>query len=512
MLQDIAKAARTYDRPATESLVREVVSAARRGEVHDLGLLRDALTALRDNRWFELLRNACDALILAGETRPAIHKLYAQGLIDTGVIGAAIPFLDRLIAESTGPLRDDARGILGRAWKQAYVSGEALSEPFAKKLMERSLESYYAPYKDKREKNLYQGINTVAMLARAQRDGLALSGDYPDPRDLAREIRNRVEELDRNEEAQAWDYATASEASVALGDWAEAIRWMNRYLVNCTAFEVGGTLRQLTEVWQLAATDDEGGGPLVHLLEAEALKKQGGESIDATGAHASLQSLDRQRGFLQAVLGEERYRTIDWLRAGLARADNVARIGSLFKTLGTGFLAEIDGEQLLVTNHHVIPEAIHESRAQVTFDAREGAKRRYKVQEVVWTSKVEDLDATIVKLDKPVEGVEPYPVCGAVPPLEPPARVYVIGHPRGGTMSFSIADNVLLAHKDPKLQYRAPTDPGSSGSPVFDEEWSLLALHHAGGTEMPRLDGDGVWPANEGLDINKVFERFRARA
>ncbi|HYH10482.1 MAG TPA: serine protease [Thermoanaerobaculia bacterium] len=511
MLQKIADAARTYDRPATEALVAQAIDAARRGKVFEERLLRNALTALRDNRWFDLLRDAGDALILTGEMRPSIHKLYAQALIDTGVISAAVPFLERLAVNSKGFEHDEARALLGRAWKQAYVSRDALTQSLAKKVMERALEQYYAPYAEDHD-NLYQGINTVAMLCRAERDGLAVSGAYPDPRALAKEILDRVLELDDNQRAQPWDYATAAEASVALGEWARALEWMNRYLPDASAFAAAGTLRQLVEVWQICATDDDGGGPLVNLLEAEKLSKKGGESIDVAGAHASLQSIDRQRQFLQAVLGEERYKTIDWLRTGFARAKNVARVGSIFRTFGTGFLVDIDGQQLLLTNHHVSPEAIACERALVTFDAREGDKRRYRIAEQLWTSPVGELDATIVRLDAHVEDVEPYPLCADVPPLDPPSRVYVIGHPHGGTMSFSIADNLLIADVDPRLQYRAPTDPGSSGSPVFDEDWSLLALHHAGARDMPKLDGDGVWPANEGIDINEVFERFRARA
>ena len=30
---------------------------------------------------------------------------------------------------------------------------------------------------------------------------------------------------------------------------------------------------------------------------------------------------------------------------------------------------------------------------------------------------------------------------------------------------------------------------GSSGSPVFNSDWDLIALHHAGSHEMPKLDG-----------------------
>ena len=88
----------------------------------------------------------------------------------------------------------------------------------------------------------------------------------------------------------------------------------------------------------------------------------------------------------------------------------------------------------------------------------------------------------------------------------------MIGHPLGGTLSFSISDNLLIDYADPKIQYRAPTNPGSSGSPVFDANWDLLALHHAGHeTLMPKLDGTGVHAANEGLSFRAIAKAVARR-
>jgi len=39
------------------------------------------------------------------------------------------------------------------------------------------------------------------------------------------------------------------------------------------------------------------------------------------------------------------------------------------------------------------------------------------------------------------------------------------------------------------MHYRTPTDPGSSGSPVFNAKWEVVALHHAGSPATPRLHG-----------------------
>jgi V8-like Glu-specific endopeptidase len=82
----------------------------------------------------------------------------------------------------------------------------------------------------------------------------------------------------------------------------------------------------------------------------------------------------------------------------------------------------------------------------------------------------------------------------------------VIGHPGGSAQpQFSLQDNVLLDYDRRVLHYRSPTEGGSSGSPVFDDEWRLIGLHHAGSTGMPRLNrAGGTYAANEGITIEAI--------
>ena len=76
---------------------------------------------------------------------------------------------------------------------------------------------------------------------------------------------------------------------------------------------------------------------------------------------------------------------------------------------------------------------------------------------------------------------------------------------RIGAAPVLLQDNILLDYDHRVLHYRSPTEGGSSGSPVSDDEWRLIGLHHAGGTGMPQLNkAGGTYAANEGITIDAI--------
>ena len=86
--------------------------------------------------------------------------------------------------------------------------------------------------------------------------------------------------------------------------------------------------------------------------------------------------------------------------------------------------------------------------------------------------------AQIFALEDVPPGVEPCPM-GDPTTLEPNEPVFAISHPLGGPVALSIRDTRFVAHEGFEVSYYAATQPGSSGGPVFDSEWNMIAIYSA---------------------------------
>lgn len=485
----------------------------------------DVLALLRRKRYFVLLRKVADAFIQSGLDRPVIRRQYAQALLDQGILAAGASVLEHLIADTEGGGREhlEARGLLGRAYKQMYVTTGPGASVQRQRFMERAMAAYDEVWRESGE--LWHGINVTALLLRARRDGTPVAG-VQDPGAAASTIAGQVLEriVEKGDGADTWDRATAVEACVALGQSEDALGWLDSYLqAPVDAFQLASMLRQLTEVWQLDA-DTDPGARLIPVLKAELLRREGSEELLVRPSDVdrrTLRRIDDGAGF-EKIFGTERFSSLNWFRKALERCRAVARIEDPDEGgVGTGFLARGASlhpslpEVVLVTNAHVIheddPEALAPDQARVTFRALErvdGEVPVYRVARILWTSLRHELDTVIAELDGYPPGVAPLPVASRRPRLDsdPPPQTFIIGHPSGGEqVMFSIRDNFLLDADDTRVHYRTPTLGGSSGSPVCNSTWELVALHHRGLTHMPKLHGKhGTYPANEGIWIERI--------
>lgn len=513
-----------FDWAGASALCDELIAhlgARSKAEPYPTGEAKRILNMLRKKRRFGLMQNVAEALMDSVENTLQIRRQYAQSLIDGGNTTDALIELESLIADTEGDPGEnaEARGLRGRTYKQLYVNARNPTSRLNRNNLDRAVRSYLEVYDMNPGEHLWPGINAVALLLRARRDGVKLEG-YPDPSELASKILARVKEKDADSKAEQWDYATAAEACIALDRPEEGFKWIGKYIraEYADAFELASTLRQLTEVWQLDETSGIGAA-LLPPLRTELLEREGG-AVALTVEEMSIgnQASPISKDEYESVLGNDYYNSYEWYMKGADRCRQVARIGvERSKGRGTGFLMrgsdlkkEWGDDPVLVTNAHVTSNdekvkcSVRPDEAVITFEAL--CPDEYRIEEILWTSPPEKLDATIVKLNKPVPCASFYPVAQFLPPVEASQRILVIGHPDGGTLSISLQDNLLLGHKDPRIHYRTPTSKGSSGSPVFNRQWYLIGLHHAGGQAMPRLDGSGKYPANEGIWIGAIIK------
>jgi len=150
---------------------------------------RELLHSLRRKRRFELMTQLAGALLQSGLRTPQIRRQYAQALIDLGELDEGLKVLQSIIEDSQVPPKEvgEARGLTGRIYKQRYVNNNDPYSPQNRDNLERALNEYSQAYIDSGKKDLWPGINVVALAERARRDKLPLVG-LPDASAIAREI------------------------------------------------------------------------------------------------------------------------------------------------------------------------------------------------------------------------------------------------------------------------------------------------------------------------------------
>ncbi|HVL04474.1 MAG TPA: trypsin-like peptidase domain-containing protein [Acidimicrobiales bacterium] len=517
-VDDLLAALSAEDPAVSDAAANELASWLRRADPDAAGPVSlEALAALRSKRRFPAMVAVAEGALRVGIESPLLLKLYAQALIDQGLAGAALAVLAsaRPTAQSETV---EIEGLMARAHKQHFV--ESPSGARADVHLQRAIAIYMTHYTAAPSTNLWHGINAVALLARAERDGRTAATAGADWRGLANRLLTTVGEIPAGRLTH-WDAAVAAEASVALGDLGGAGSWLATYTAHreADAFALAATLRQLREVWQIDEHEVTQRA-LVDLLEACLLKAEGG----ALDVDASMRAseLDRDADYLQGVFGDDEYVTIQWYRAGLEASRSVVRIvRPLQGTVGTGFVLPGDavhpqwkGRSVVLTNFHVVNRhGVWPGRAPGDLRAVfEDDGVQIRIREVLWesphctpgTNPPPSFDTAVLLLESESLPAPSYEVSPGPPP-NLAERVYVIGYPLGNELAFSLNDNTVVGVNSSLLHYRAPTRKGSSGSPVFDDGWRLLALHHAGGTELPRLDETGTThAANEGLMLSAI--------
>lgn len=316
-----------------------------------------------------------------------------------------------------------------------------------------------------------------------------------------------------------------------------ARRWQER------AAKRGETIKKLEEGGPLAA--DTPGRIQQHLerLEAAVTEARAARAVISAepevAGTATVSSLVDVIG-RERVMGDPDFQGINFLELALAVARFVGRVN--IRTgpgrtvgFGTGFMVS---PRLLLTNNHVLDSAEAARHSEVEFDYQYDRSGRlltvvpYGLEPNTFFITSKELDYTLVAVKgQSVSGVD-LKFYGWTRLIEEQGKTLIgkplniIQHPKGEAKQIVLRHNKLIDLLDTFAHYLTDTEPGSSGSPVYNDQWEVVALHHSGVPKIengnyiakdgsiwkPGMDLDDLaWVANEGIRVSSIVRDVKNR-
>jgi len=288
-------------------------------------------------------------------------------------------------------------------------------------------------------------------------------------------------------------------------------------------------------------------GKLATLIEGSRRANPENNKLFLFAQKIGLVSTDAKKSTLEKVVsGNVTFLDVAKWRAELTRTEwRVCRVDLDGKGNGTGFLV---GPDTVLTNHHVVADAIVGTRSPRTISCRFDYKLAPQ-GDVISAGSVfpladdwlidslphspvdllpdpkahdpsdEELDYALLRLRERV-GARP---AGNAEQAEPRGWVKLDGkqvdfaaqkvvailqHPKTLPLKLALGMNqaITINAAGNRIRHTVPTEGGSSGSPVFNADWELVALHHSG-------DPEEIKPEfNEAIPIAKIVARPKVQA
>jgi endonuclease G, mitochondrial len=241
---------------------------------------------------------------------------------------------------------------------------------------------------------------------------------------------------------------------------------------------------------------------------------------DAAAASAGRDASERAGIVLERIINTADFVDVRYLEAGAAAARAVCRINirdGSGRTLGFG-TGSLVSPRLLLTNHHVLESAEVAATSSAEFDFQDGlngqplSAKSFALDPGAFFLADSELDFALVAVGVGAQALEPF---GRNPLIEAEGKavvgefVTIVQHPRGHKKQVALRENRIVDLFESFLHYAADTEPGSSGSPVFNDQWEIVALHHAS-VPAPSHDELGGF-MNEGIRASRILKFVRAQ-
>jgi len=87
-------------------------------------------------------------------------------------------------------------------------------------------------------------------------------------------------------------------------------------------------------------------------------------------------------------------------------------------------------------------------------------------------------------------------------PFPPGSPLFIVQHPEGAPLKLAMDTKAIIGFNanQTRVRYRTNTEKGASGSPCFNNQWQLVALHHSGIVEF-----------NEGIPTHLIAALLKQR-
>jgi V8-like Glu-specific endopeptidase len=279
-------------------------------------------------------------------------------------------------------------------------------------------------------------------------------------------------------------------------------------------------LRQLANVGQLADPDVPAVTRLLQLAgelaKGSKLAEQVNELARVSEILAAQPDPDPLDFKPEAVIVSDDRVDIEFVEGAHRAARGVAKLlvpdARSRESIGTAWLLSPD---LLVTNWHVIACLEDETDKDVLADRVKHTHAVFDLWrasdtgedagplELVTFSK--PLDYAVVKLEKPSSRV-PFPLAPDAPFVGMRVNIPQYGP---GPLRFALRENALVSIDSAKsrLHYLSDTEPGASGSPVCDDRWHVVAVHHAARPiASVQVSGRSYGVHNQGISLAAILK------